>query len=198
MIGAPERRIDPAWLAPSGETMSMLLKFLGLGGASDAAGAGGSLGRIAQTLDHLEPEKARFFAAFAYVLARVAGADLTIDVSEKAAMQESLTRLAGISDKEAALVVDIAGAHMHDLGGTENFIVTREFRRLSDRAQRIRLIECLCAVAAADDRITSDESAEILGIAEEIGLAREEALAIRSGWRDKLAELRKLPGEERS
>jgi hypothetical protein len=43
--------------------------------------------------------------------------------------------------------------------------------------------------------ITGDESNEVVSIAEEIGLSRADAVALRSRFRDKLAEFRKLQGE---
>ena len=79
------------------------------------------------------------------------------------------------------------------LGGTENYVVTREFRSLSDRAERTRLLECLFAVAAADDTISGEESTEIAKIAEELGFTREEMIALRAPWLDKVSALRDLP-----
>jgi len=160
--------------------MSLLLRFLGI-----------------EELDSLPPERASFFAAFAYVLARVAGADLRMEDAERAEIKKQLVRVAGISETEAELVAAIAEAHVDELGGTENYVVTREFRRISSREERLRLLDCLYSVAAADDLITGDESNEVMNIALELGLERDEALAARSKFRDKLAALRKLPGEQR-
>jgi uncharacterized tellurite resistance protein B-like protein len=165
-----------------------------LGGASRGArGDTEAVRRIAARLERLPPDQARWLAAFAYVLARVANADLQITESETEAMQELVAQTAGIAADEAALVVEIAKSMERMLGGTENYVVTREFREISDRAQRTRLLECLYAVAAADGAITSDESVEIAKIAEELGFTREEALALRAPWRDKLSALRNLP-----
>ena len=59
----------------------------------------------------------------------------------------------------------------------------------------LALLRCLFTVAAADGLITGDESNEIMSIGEEIGLARGDVMALRGEFRDSLAELRKLPGE---
>lgn len=179
--------------------MSLLLRFLGLDEPSPrgAAEGGQATRRIAEQLAELEPERARFFAAFAYVLARVAGADLRIEDCELEQMQRSLVRVAGIDEDEAALVAEIASVQADELGASDDYLVTREFRRISTREDRIRLLECLFTVAAADDVITGDESGEIMKVAQELGLARDEALAVRAGFRDKLAEFRRLPGETR-
>jgi hypothetical protein len=57
------------------------------------------------------------------------------------------------------------------------------------------LLRCLYTVAAADGIITGDEALEITNVAEEIGLERADVLALRSEFKDKLAEFQKLPGE---
>jgi uncharacterized tellurite resistance protein B-like protein len=151
-----------------------------------------------EALEGLEPKRARFFAAFAYVLARVAGADLRVEAEETESMVATLAELTAISEDEARLAVRIASSRMDDLEATHNYLVTREFGKLSDTAEKIQLIECLYAVAAADGTITGDESNEVAGIAEEIGLSRPDAVALRSRFRDKLAEFQKLDGERGS
>lgn len=168
-----------------------LLRFLGLGDERPAAAEDvdtATVRRIASKLERLEPDKARYLAAFAYVLARVAHADLDIDAAETAAMEEIAKRVASLPASEAALVVEIAKAQARLLGGTENYVVTREFRKIASKEQRAELLQCLYAVAAANDTISTVESAEIRAIAEELGFTRAEANALRSAYRDKLAE----------
>ncbi len=166
-----------------------LLRFLGLGGESNSEkGDTATVRRIAEKLERLDPEKAKFVAAFAYVLARIANADLEIDESETEEMRRCLSALSGLSESEAALSVEIAKSQSRLLGGTENYLVTREFRNISTREQRGAMLQCLYAVAAADGSITTDESAEIIAIAEELGFTRLEANSLRSQYRDKLAE----------
>jgi uncharacterized tellurite resistance protein B-like protein len=178
--------------------MSLLLRFLGISTETPAAQLGHeSLTRIAAVLDGFPPDRARLYACFAYVLARVAGADLRIRDGERAAMEETLIRCAGIPAAEARVVSDIAQGEVERLGATNNYIVTREFGRLSTTDEKLQLLECLFAVAAADDVITGDESSEITLIAKEIGLAHADVLAVRSRFREKLAELRPLPRERR-
>jgi uncharacterized tellurite resistance protein B-like protein len=169
-----------------------LLRFLGLRPAArEAPGETETVRRIAARLESLPPEQARYLAAFAYVLARVAHADLEIDASESAEMERIVTDLGRLSPAEAALVVEIAKTQARFLGGTENYVVTREFRRIATAEQRARLLECVYAVAAADGTISAVESSECAGIAEELGFTRAEALAVRTAFRDRLSELRR-------
>ena len=168
-----------------------LLRFLGLTeDRPERSRDTETVRRIAGELARLEPQKAKHLAAFAYVLARLAHADLEIDGAETAEMERIVKGLAHLAEAEAALVVQIAQSQARLLGGTENYIVTRQFRDLSTREERAELLQCLYAVAAADGTISTDESAEIVAIAEELGFTRAEANSLRSAYRDKLAELR--------
>ncbi|MEE3329014.1 MAG: TerB family tellurite resistance protein [Myxococcota bacterium] len=178
------------------EAMASLLRFLGMtDNSAPKDEAGDVLQPIAQKLEELPPDRARFFAAFAYLLARIAGADLKVRDDERGAMEKALQEIAGVSADEAALTVEIASTAMEDLGGSHNFLVAREFGEHSTGEERLALLRCLYTVAAADGIITGDESLEITNIGEEIGLARTDVVALRSEFRDKLAEFRKLPGE---
>jgi len=176
--------------------MSALLRFLGIEGDTRAPAADdGPLGRIADELEAIPPDRARFFACFAYVLARVAGADLRIDDAEVAEMEQLLVDHTGVPADEARLAVRIAQSEVDRLGGTYNYLITQEFGRTSSASEKLQLIQCLYAVAAADDVITGDENEDILSIAAEIGVPRGDALAIRSRFRDRLGTSRRLPGE---
>jgi uncharacterized tellurite resistance protein B-like protein len=157
--------------------------------APDPAGDTESVRRIAAKLECLDPAAARHLAAFAYVLARVAQADLRTSAAEAEEMTRIVQEVAGLGPGEATLVVEIARSQARLLGGTENYVVTREFRKISTPEQRARLLECLYAVAAADGSISSLETGEIDAIGEELGFTRPEVLALRSAWRDRLSVL---------
>lgn len=170
-----------------------LLRFLGVGERRRGAESEtDTVRRIAAQLERLDPATAKYLAAFAYVLARIANADLEIDASETAEMERSVHEVADLEDAQAALVVQIAQSQARLLGGTENYVVTREFRRISTAEQRGRLLQCLYAVAAADGTISTAESREIASIGEELGFTRAEINSLRGAYRDKLAELRRL------
>jgi uncharacterized tellurite resistance protein B-like protein len=178
--------------------VSSLLRFLGLSRPAAAHDAETeTVRRIAERLERLEPAAARHLAAFAYVLARVAHADLAIDADETAAMVRIVETNASLSPEEATLAVEIAKSQTRLLSGTENYVVTREFRRIASPEQRAELLHCVFAVAAADGTISSPESAEIAAIGEELGFSRAEINGLRAAHRDRLSELRDLPSRER-
>ena len=168
-----------------------LLRFLGVRTpAPDAGGETETVRRIAARLEALPPERARQLAGFAYVLARVAHADLEIDARESAEMERIVAERGGLDPAEAALAVEIAKSQARLLGGTENYVVTREFRRLASELERAQLLECAYAVAAAGGGISAVENAECARIAEELGMSHAEALGVRSAFRDHLSVLK--------
>lgn len=172
-----------------------ILRWLGFekkeGAAAGERGDTETVRRIAARLESLPESERAFVAAFAYVLARVANADLRIEESEARAMERVVAETSGLGPAEAALAVEIAKSQARLAGGTENYVVTREFRRVSTPEQRLRLLDCLYAVAAADDTVTTLESGEIAAIAEELGVGQADVAAVRSRYRDKLGVLRK-------
>lgn len=141
--------------------------------------------RIAGELDKLDPARARHLAAFAYVLSRVAGADLIVSEPETARMVDLVRRLGHLNEEQATLVVAIATNQHRLFGGTENFLVTREFREIASDAERRELLDCLFAVSAADDAISAEEEAQIWQIARELGFSHAEYVAVRLLYSDK-------------
>ncbi len=177
-----------------------ILDALGLGRvrqARDGAGDTETVRRIVAELEALEPEKARFVAAFAYILGRVAHADQEISEVETRKMEEIVRRLAHLPDDQAVLVVQMAKSQNRLFGHTENFLVTREFLEIATREQRSELLDCLFAVSAADESISGAEEAQIRQIASELGFSHREYVDARRHYSDLREVLRGLRGEAR-
>ena len=169
--------------------------MLGVGAPQTAVAAQGdtnTVKRIVSELTAIEPHRARFLAAFAYVLSRVAHADSTICVNETATIQEIVQKLGHLPEVQATLVVKIAGSQTRLLGGTENFLVTREFREIATRAQRCELLDCLFAVAAADGAISTIEESQAGQIAKELGFTQPEYASALSAHAEHRTALRTL------
>jgi uncharacterized tellurite resistance protein B-like protein len=149
--------------------------------------------RIVRALDRLEPERARFMAAFAYLLGRVAGADLKISDDEVQVMERLIVERCGLEPAQAILVAQMAKTQTLLFGGTENYLVAREFGQIATREQSLGLLECLFAVAAADGSISVVEDNEIRRISNELRLTHEEFIQARSEYHDYLAVLRGRP-----
>lgn len=146
--------------------------------------------KIVRQLDDLEPQRARFIAAFAYILSRVARADMNISDAETKEMEHQVIRLSGLPEEQAVLVVQIAKTQATLFGGTENFLVTQEFKEMANLKQRLALLECLFAVAAADTVISAVEEREIRLINDELQLTHDEFIATRVKFRQYLAVLK--------
>jgi uncharacterized tellurite resistance protein B-like protein len=145
--------------------------------------------KITQALDRLDPVRAKFIAAFAYLLSRVANADLNISAEETRAMEQTIVERGGIPEEQAIIVVQMAKTQTLLFGGTENFLVAREFRELSSHEEKLALLECLFAVAAAQQSISTIEDNEISQITDELRIEHKDFIAIRSKYRDRLAVL---------
>ncbi len=155
-----------------------------------------TLRRISAQLDELGADEARYLAAFAYVLTRVAHADRDVSEEEILEMERLVRECSSLTEPQSALVVEMAKRQTITLGGTENYVVTRQFRDMSTRDQRLELVRCLFAVAAADQNVSEAENAEISIIANEIGLTTNEVAACRAEFRQFLAVLKNFPGKD--
>ena len=140
-----------------------ILKFLGLGGAPEKPGQGDTdtVRRIAAELDRLDPDRARYIAAFAYILGRVAIADREISAAETQAMERIVAERGALPEAQAVMVVQMAKSQNVLFGGTEDFLVAREFGRMASYDQKLALLECLFIVSAIDHTITLAEDQEI-------------------------------------
>ncbi len=146
--------------------------------------------KIAGQLDELDPAHARYVACFAYVLGRVAFTDLHVSEEETAAMERIVVQNGALPDEHAVLVVQMAKTHNQLFGGTDNFLVTREFRQIATLQQRRSLLECLYAVSAADHSISAEEDAEIRKIAGELKLGHRDFIVARERYAEHLSVLK--------
>src|SRR5688572_12650226 len=106
-------------------------KWLGLPGAGNEAEPDDGLAEIEKALSGMDPSRARFLACFAYILTRGARADHMVSDNEMRAMERFVSERGGISPGDAQLVVHIARAHSKRSGGTDDFLVTREFNAIA-------------------------------------------------------------------
>lgn len=172
--------------------MKLLRDWLGptIGGDPSSEHENETLLEITRKLDQLPVEQARYLAAFAYVLGRVAHADLDISEEETWAMQRIVMEQGALSSDLSIIVVQLAKSQNLLFGGTENYLVTREFKKMSTPEQRQNLLQCLFAISSSDDSISVVENNEIAQIAKELGITHTRFIAIRSRFRDYLAVLK--------
>jgi uncharacterized tellurite resistance protein B-like protein len=175
-----------------------LRRFLGLAPTSaPAAGPGtteadvAAVRRIVDRLESMPPAEARKMATFAYVLARAAAADFGVSDVETRRIEQTLIEQ-GLSEPQAVLVTEIAKSTARLIGGTEDYIVTREYRALSTPEERLALVRACYLVSAADDTITAGESSVLDEIASELDLESPQVTAIRAEFGDRFSALQAL------
>ena len=139
-------------------------------------------------LDQFEPDRARYLAAFAYLLGRVAHADRQVSAEETVAMEASVREHGQLAQDQAMVVVQLAKTSNLLFGGTADFLVAREFSSLATYEQKLALMRCLFAVSATDEAISTVEEGEIHRIANELRIDRPDLIALR------VANRRHLPG----
>jgi uncharacterized tellurite resistance protein B-like protein len=170
-----------------------ILKLLGLTeerfDAPDGSARTETVRKIVDELDHMPADRAAYVASFAYILSRVAHADLEISEEETRAMERIVRERGLLPEEQAIIVVQMAKTQNLLFGGTENFLVTQEFNRLADRRHKLALLDCLFAVSAADSRVCSAEDKVIRQIADELLLEHREFIEVRARYRDHLGVL---------
>jgi len=147
--------------------------------------------RIVASLEAMPPDRARYLAGFAYILSRAAEADMDISTSETGAMERIVVEYGGLTEAQAVIVVEIAKTQARLQGGTEDFLVTREFTRLATEEQRLALMRC-CFIVAAHDAITAAESAVLSEIANELNLDDQQIAGIRGEFTDQFAAVQAM------
>lgn len=166
--------------------------------AATTAGDTATVRRIVERLESMPPEQARLIASAAYTVARAANADLEISAEETALIERELQENGSLDEPTAVLVTEMAKLQARTVGGTEDYVVTREFVKLATEQQRIDVLRVCFAVSAASGTISAEESAEVNQIANELGLDAAIVSGIRAEYHERLSsvqEVRRLAGQ---
>jgi|SRR5689334_18896962 len=167
-----------------------ILKFLGLDSnptRTVSSPETDTVRKIVSRLDQLPEDQARYIAAFAYLLSRAARADLQVSADETAVMERIVMKEGGLPEELALVVVQMAKTQNQLFGSTENYLVTREFERIATREQKLALLQCLFAVTAADEVITTEEDNVVKQISSELKLSHAEYIQARSLFKEHLS-----------
>ena len=165
--------------------------------APTSAGDTATVRRIVAKLEAMPPEEARFLAAVAYTLARAANADRDISDEETAAIERELQAHESIDEATAVLVTEMAKLQARTVGGTEDFVVTRELKAISDEAQRMVVLRACFAIGAANGTISAEETAVVNEIAAELDIDLATLNTIRADFHEQLSSvqaIRKITG----
>jgi len=155
-----------------------LWRWLGIPNPNDAEGEN-RLQEIEEALASLGPERARYLACFAYILMRPARADHQVTDAEAARMRHIVAERTSVTDPQAETIVRVARDAARQSGGTEDYLITREFERLASRDEKLQLLDALFAVSAADESILTVEDNEVRRVASELKLEHGDYIATR-------------------
>jgi uncharacterized tellurite resistance protein B-like protein len=154
--------------------------------------------RIVGELESLPPDRARHLAGFAYILGRAANSDMVITNGETALMEKIVMEHGGIPEAEAVLVVEIAKQQERLFGGTEDYLVTRQWTEKATLDERLSLLRCCFLVDAVDDTITAEESAVLNEIGNELLLDPATIAKVRGEFTDRYAVVQAMRAENQS
>jgi uncharacterized tellurite resistance protein B-like protein len=152
---------------------------------------GDALRELLEALDRLEPDHARYLARFAYLLGRVAHADQHVSAAETQLMEQLVAREGALPDQQAMLVVGLAKSSALLFGGSEDFIVARDFAAATSYDQKLALLRCLFAISAVEGRISIAEEREIARIARELRIEPDDVVQLRLAYQEHLPGLSK-------
>ncbi len=159
---------------------------------SAAAGDTATVRRIVARLEEMPPEQARFVAAAAYILARAANADLEISNGETDAIEKELQAHESLDEATAVLVTEMAKLQAKTVGGTEDFVVTREFKAISSPEQRVGVLRACFAISAVNGSISAEESAVLKEIADELDIDDATLNSIRGDYHEQLSSVQAI------
>jgi uncharacterized tellurite resistance protein B-like protein len=121
--------------------------------------------------------EARMLCLAGGLLAHIAAADATIAAAERSAIEQALVASWGITPTGAALVAEVALSEA--ARSIDVFQLTNELRTTASRELRLGFLDAAFAVAAADGKVSAEESAEISRMAQGIGLVHAEFVAAK-------------------
>ena len=90
------------------------------------------------------------------------------------------------------LVTEMAKLQAKTVGGTEDYVVTREFKALSNESQRLVVMRACFAVMAANGTISAEETAVINQIAEELDIDDAALNAIRADYHEQFSAVQQV------
>jgi len=150
--------------------------------------------RLHEKIKKYFPDKDEQFhiktACLSGLMARIAFADLKIDLSEQEVIKKSLHKWMSMTEEEASLVSKVCVEEIRDLAGNENHLYCLPLRESLAVTERYKIIETLFAVAAADGSVDNKESEEIRNINNGLLLEPKHFSAARATVLEYLASLK--------
>ncbi len=138
--------------------------------------------RIADAMNALDNEEARYLAAFAYLLCRVAYADGVISRVETERMSSIMCDFSSLTPKQSDLVIKLAQNENFQADAETGRKVSAIFAEMAPLRARTDFIGCLYAVAAADEKVFGVEDESVMAIGLELGVSDEAVQRVRAAY----------------
>jgi uncharacterized tellurite resistance protein B-like protein len=137
-------------------------------------------------LAHLPRERAELVAAFAGLLMRVAHADQEVSAAEDTALRRLVREHAGLGASESEAVATLVTSHAQGIAGIDYALLTRAMNEHASPDDKLHLVECLYAIATADDLVSVVEDDQIAAVGRALMVTRGSMLEIRARHRERL------------
>lgn len=132
----------------------------------------------------------RIVASTAALLLCVAYADLDYTSEEEEVLCEMLSKVRGLSEADVTVIAHVLRQHTVTIASAESTVYARELLQLTEEDFRLKVLDVLIDVAAADDEICIAETNMLRNIAKALGLSQQHYNASQVRHRDKLAVLK--------
>ena len=165
-------------------------KFQSLGGQAEVnPNASQDMAAVEKVLEGLPAERARYLAALALLLGRIAYADQEISEGE----QRRMVRIFRDLDVDPSLANSLVELALQRtlFNSLEDHIVLRVIKEITQKDQRKEVMRAAFAVASDED-VSAEENEQLRLVAKSMGFSDREFNEIRLEFRDYIAVLRDL------
>jgi len=131
----------------------------------------------------------RVVIGVAGLLACVAFADHEYHPNEERMVREELGRIHGLSPRAADAICAVLSAQIGPIVAAGDHRWVRDLRELTDREQRLEILDVLLDLAAADDEFSMTEANYLRRLATALGLEQAEYNEAQAKHRKKLTTL---------
>jgi uncharacterized tellurite resistance protein B-like protein len=146
---------------------------------------------IQRLLKNHPEDRIKLITGFAGLLGKVAYADMEISKEEVDQIRQILVVKMHLRESVANAVIDMIEQHRIQLLSIEDYIYIRLINSVTDKDQKLDLLNTLFMVAAADDSISAEEDSAIRIVAKGLLLSHRDFIEARSPFKKHLDWLKK-------
>lgn len=146
--------------------------------------------KINKLLPNRNGDEVKLITGYAGLLGRVAYADMDISTEEQKHILLILRNQMGVDPVIADTILALLLANKVELLTIEDHFYARLVNEVADREHKLKLLNGLFEVAAADKEINAKEDTSLFRIAENLNLSRADVVTLKRQYRDFLSVLK--------